>query len=205
MSHGSTMLKRILIFAALLVLSSSATSDDVTQKDEILDISNELPGGDFILHSSQGEFSLKQLRGKVVLLYFGYTKCPDVCPTSLATIAQALNELDEDELESVQTVFVSVDPKRDSFQVLDEYVSYFHPNIVGVTGSEREIAEIAKRYDVQYEEVALEGSSFGYAVNHSAKTYVITPEGELRFVFPHETPSFMILEAIRYLLAKQNE
>jgi protein SCO1 len=201
MSHGSTLLKRILIFAALLILSSSATSDDVTQKDEILDISSELPGGDFILHSSQGEFSLKQLRGKVVLLYFGYTKCPDVCPTSLATIAQALNELGEDELESVQAVFVSVDPKRDSFQVLDEYVSYFHPNIVGVTGSEREIAEIAKRYGVQYEEVALEGSSFGYAVNHSAKTYLITPEGELRFMFPHETPSFVILEAIRYLLA----
>lgn len=201
MSHGSTLFKRILIFAALLILSSSATSDDVTQKDEILDISSELPGGDFILNSSQGEFSLKQLRGKVVLLYFGYTKCPDVCPTSLATIAQALNELGEDELESVQAVFVSVDPKRDSFQVLDEYVSYFHPNIVGVTGSEREIAEIAKRYGVQYEEVALEGSSFGYAVNHSAKTYLITPEGELRFMFPHETPSFVILEAIRYLLA----
>ncbi|MEJ2453495.1 MAG: SCO family protein [Candidatus Thiodiazotropha sp.] len=194
------MLKRTLIFAALLILSSSATSDDVTPKDEVLNIDSELPAGDFVLHSSQGDFSLKQLRGKAVVLYFGYTKCPDVCPTSLSILAQALNELNEDELKSVKAVFISVDPKRDNFEVLDEYVSYFHPNMMGVTGSESEIAEVAKRYGVQYEAVTLEGSSFGYAVNHSAVTYLISPEGELRFMFPHETPSFVILEAIRYLL-----
>jgi protein SCO1 len=194
------MHKRVIIFLALLIVSSSAISADDSHKDETLGISSELPGGDFVLHSSQGEFSLKQLRGKVVLLYFGYTKCPDVCPTSLSIIAQALNELSKDELKSVQVVFVSVDPKRDTFKVLDEYASYFHPNIMGVTGSENEIAEAAKRYGAQYEEVELKGSSFGYAVNHSAITYLITPEGELRFMFPHETPSFVIVEAIRYLL-----
>ena len=199
------MLNRILMLIALLIAISSATADEVKQKDRIPDTSSDMPGGDFVLHSSHGEFSLHQLRGKVVLLYFGYTKCPDVCPTSLSVIAQALNALSESELKSVQAVFVSVDPKRDSFKVLDEYVRYFHPNLTGVTGSAHEIAEAAKRYGVQYEEVPLEGSSFGYAVNHSAKTYVITPEGELRFEFPHETPSFVILEAIRYLLAEQNE
>ncbi|MCU7797180.1 MAG: SCO family protein [Candidatus Thiodiazotropha sp. (ex Myrtea spinifera)] len=197
------MLKITLIFIGLLIISSSATSDDVTQKDEILSISSQIPGGDFVLSSSQGKFSLEQLRGKVVLLFFGYTQCPDVCPTSLSLLAQALNELSEDELQSVQAVFVSVDPKRDTFKVLDEYASYFHPNLTGITGSESEIAEVAKRYGAQYEEVALVGSSFGYAVNHSAETYMITPEGELRFMFPHQTPSFVILEAIRYLLASQ--
>jgi len=201
MCYLDTMLNRFLIFIPLLILFSSATSGDVTQTDKTLSISSELQGGDFVLHSSQGMFSLKQLRGKVVLLYFGYTKCPDVCPTSLSIIAQALNELSGDELKSVQAVFVSVDPKRDNFDVLDDYVSYFHPNLMGVTGSEREIAEVAKRYGVKFEEVALEGSSFGYAVNHSAITYLVTPEGELRYLFPHETPSFVILEAIRYLLA----
>ena len=198
------MLKELLIFIALLIVVSAATAADVgdaAQKDEVPDISSELTGGDFVLHSSQGEFSLKQLRGKVVLLYFGYTKCPDVCPTSLATLAQALNELTEDELNSVQAVFVSVDPQRDSLQILDEYVGYFHRNLIGVTGSEREVAEAAKRYGVEYEKVVLEGSSFGYALNHSAVTYLLTPEGELRFMFPHETPAFVILEAIRYLLA----
>jgi protein SCO1 len=194
------MFKRTVIFLALFILSSVASSEDSSLKDKILRIKNAIPGGDFVLHSSQGEFSLKQLRGKVVLLYFGYTKCPDVCPTSLSTLSQALNELSEDELKSVQAVFISVDPKRDSFQILDNYVSYFHPNLMGITGSESEIAVVAKQYGAQYEEVAIEGSSFGYAVDHSAVTYVITQTGELRFIFPHETPSFAILEAIRYLL-----
>jgi protein SCO1 len=194
------MFKRTLIFLALFILSSIASSEDSSLKDKILRIKNAIPGGDFVLHSSQGEFSLKQLRGKVVLLYFGYTKCPDICPTSLSTLSQALNELSEDELKSVQAVFVSVDPKRDSFQTLDNYVSYFHPNLIGVTGSESEIAAVAKQYGAQYEKIAIEGSSFGYTVDHSAVTYVITQTGELRFIFPHETPSFAILEAIRYLL-----
>lgn len=194
------MFKRTLIFLALFILSSIASSEDSSLKDKILRIKNAIPGGDFVLHSSQGEFSLKQLRGKVVLLYFGYTKCPDICPTSLSTLSQALNELSEDELKSVQAVFISVDPKRDSFQTLDNYVSYFHPNLMGVTGSESEIAVAAKQYGAQYEKIAIEGSSFGYTVDHSAVTYVITQTGELRFIFPHETPSFAILEAIRYLL-----
>ncbi|MEW8660182.1 MAG: SCO family protein [Candidatus Thiodiazotropha endolucinida] len=193
---------RIIFFSfTLLILFSSAASDEMAQKDEILSSRSESPGGDFVLYSSQGKVSLKQFRGKVVLLYFGYTKCPDVCPTSLSIIAQALNELSEDELKSVHGVFISVDPKRDDIQVLDEYVRHFHPNLVGVTGSEAEVAEVARRYGAQYEEVALEGSDFGYAVNHSSVTYLITPEGDLRFMLPHQTPAFVILEAIRYLLA----
>ncbi|MEW8306812.1 MAG: SCO family protein [Candidatus Thiodiazotropha endolucinida] len=193
---------RIIFFSfTLLILFSSAASVEMAQKDEILSSRSESPGGDFVLYSSQGKVSLKQFRGKVVLLYFGYTKCPDVCPTSLSIIAQALNELSEEELKSVHGVFISVDPRRDDVQVLDEYVRHFHPNLVGVTGSEGEVAEVARRYGAQYEEVALEGSDFGYAVNHSSVTYLITPEGDLRFMLPHQTPAFVILEAIRYLLA----
>lgn len=197
------MLKLFSTFIGLILIISSASSDETPHKDEILQIGDELPGGDFTLSSSQGRFSLDQLRGKLVLLYFGYTKCPDVCPTSLATLSQALNELSEDELKSVQAVFISVDPKRDSFAVLDEYASYFHPNLTGITGSKEEIDEVARRYGAKYEIVNLQGSDFGYAVNHSAETYLITTEGKLRYVFPHETPSFVILEAIRYLLDNQ--
>jgi protein SCO1 len=194
------MLKTTLIYIFLSVLSASSTANDALQKDEVLTVNNQLPGGDFVLQSSQGEFSLKQLRGKVVLLYFGYTKCPDVCPTALSILAQTLNELSEDELTSVQAVFISVDPKRDTFEALDKYVNYFHSNLVGVTGTPSEIAEVAKRYGVKYQEVPIEGSSFGYGVDHSAATYLLAPDGELRFMFPHETPPFVILEAIRYLL-----
>ncbi|MES9976547.1 MAG: SCO family protein [Candidatus Thiodiazotropha sp.] len=185
----------------LLVAIVSSMSGQAAQQDKVLDIGDMPLGGDFTLHSSQGEFSLEQLRGQVVLLFFGYTKCPDVCPTSLAFLTQALNELTDDELKSVQGVFISVDPKRDSYEVLDEYVNYFHTKLIGVTGSETEIAAVAKLYGAQYYEVALEDSAFGYAVNHSAVTYLITPEGILRFVFPHETPPSIIREAIRHVLS----
>ncbi|MEW8691719.1 MAG: SCO family protein [Candidatus Thiodiazotropha endolucinida] len=185
----------------LLVAIVSSASGQAAQQDKVLDIGDMPLGGDFTLHSSQGEFLLEQLRGQVVLLFFGYTKCPDVCPTSLAFLTQALNELSDDELKFVQGVFISVDPKRDSFEILDDYVGYFHDNLIGVTGSETEIAAVAKQYGAQYYEVALEDSAFGYAVNHSAVTYLITPEGNLRFVFPHETPSSVILEAIRHVLS----
>jgi protein SCO1/2 len=194
------MRKLLSIFIGLILTISSVSSDEATHKDKILKLGEELPGGDFTLSSSQGRFSLAQLKGKLVLLYFGYTQCPDVCPTSLSTLSQTLNELSEKELESVQAVFISVDPKRDTFEVLDNYVRYFHPNLTGITGTKEEIDEVAKRYGAMYEFEKLEGSSFGYAVNHSAETYLITEEGELRYVFPHETPSFVILEAIRYLM-----
>ena len=112
-----------------------------------------------------------------------------------------MSDLSDQELEKVKSIFVSVDPKRDTPEALAEYVEYFHPNFVGVTGSEKEIAEVSKRYGAQYYEVELEGSAFGYAVNHSAAVYLIQPDGGLRFIFPHATPPSVMLEAVRYLLA----
>ncbi|MEN8213229.1 MAG: SCO family protein, partial [Pseudomonadota bacterium] len=167
------------------MLSFGAISEEQPeQQDTVPGITDAPPGGDFTLHSSKGPFSLEEQRGKVVLLYFGYTRCPDICPTSLSFMTQALNELDDEELKKVLGVFVSVDPARDSFEMLDEYVAYFHPNLIGVTGSEQEVAETAALYGAQYYEVELKGSAFGYSVNHSAVIYLIAPDGELRFIFP---------------------
>ncbi|MEW8323079.1 MAG: SCO family protein [Candidatus Thiodiazotropha taylori] len=196
------MFRNFLFFMVLSVSVSSIQSVESVARDRVLDLRGEQLGGDFTLRSSRGEFSLEQLRGKVVVLFFGYTKCPDVCPSSLALLSQALNELSEEELQQVQGVFISVDPKRDTFQALEDYVSYFHPNLIGVTGSESEIEEVAKLYGAQYVEVKLEASAFAYAVDHSATTYLISPKGELRFLLPHQTPSVMMLEAIRYLLTE---
>ena len=193
--------KAVLLMLGVLFLLPAVAQEQPGQKDEVPGITEAPPGGDFSMHSGKGPFSLKDLRGKVVLLYFGYTKCPDVCPTSLSFMTQALNELDDEELKKVQAVFVSVDPKRDTFEALDQYVEYFHPNLMGVTGSDEEVAAAAELYGAQYYEVELKDSAFGYAVNHSAVTYLITEEGKLRFIFPHATPSPVILEAVRYLLA----
>ncbi|MEA3273749.1 MAG: SCO family protein [Pseudomonadota bacterium] len=169
--------------------------------DEVPETAEAPLGGDFTLVSSRGPVSLQDFRGKVVMLFFGYTKCPDVCPTSLAYMSAALNELDEAKLRGVQPMFVSVDPQRDTPKQLEEYLDYFHPAYLGLTGTEEEIAEVSKLYGAKYYQVQLEGSAFGYAVNHSAAVYLIDQDGTLRFVFPHQTPSSVMLEAMRYLLA----
>ncbi len=92
-------------------------------------------GGDFTLHSKDGPVSLHDFKGKVVLLFFGYASCPDICPTSLAFSTKALNTLNEDELAQVQPLFVSIDPQRDSVDKMAEFVSFFHPGFIGLTGS----------------------------------------------------------------------
>jgi len=157
-------------------------------------------GGDFTLQSADGPVSLKDFRGKVVLVYFGYTYCPDICPTSLAATSEGLKQLTPEELARVAMIFVSVDPKRDTPARLKEYVNFFHPAIVGVTGTPDEIAGIAKRYGVFYAEQKVETAGGGYVVDHSADTYVIAADGRLVGKIAHATPPDQVVETIRKYL-----
>ena len=157
-------------------------------------------GGDFTLQTAQGPFRLQEQRGKVVLIYFGYTFCPDICPTNLALMAQALNAMSAEELERVQGVFISVDPARDTPDLLTAYADHFHPSIVGMTGTPDEIAAIAARYGAAYHKVEGE-SRGGYLVDHSSNTYVIAPDGSLHSALPHAAPPREILDLTRRLLA----
>ena len=154
-------------------------------------------GGDFTLQSIKGPVSLKDFRGKEVLLYFGYTYCPDICPTSLAATAEGLKLLTPDELAQVAVIFVSVDPKRDTPARLKEYVEFFHPSMVGVTGSAEEIAAIAKRYGIFYAEQKVETAGGGYVVDHSADTFVVASDGRLVARMAHATPPEQVAEIIR--------
>lgn len=153
-------------------------------------------GGEFTLQSAGGPLSLKDLRGKVVLVYFGYTFCPDICPTSLAFTAQALKALDENELEHTRVVFVSVDPERDTPEKLKEYGAFFHPNIIGLTGTPQEIAAVAKLYGASYARQDT-GSASGYVVDHSSSTYVVDPAGKLVATLQHGTLPAEVARAIR--------
>ena len=157
-------------------------------------------GGDFTLQSAGGPVSLKDFRGKVVLVYFGYTYCPDICPTSLAATSDGLKQLTPEELARVAMIFVSVDPKRDTPARLKEYVDFFHPAMVGVTGAPEEIATIAKRYGVFYAEQKVETAGDGYVVDHSADTYVISTAGRLVGKIAHATPPEQVAETIRKYL-----
>ena len=158
-------------------------------------------GGDFELRSASGPVRLSDLRGQAVLLYFGYARCPDICPTNLIFIANALRSLTEDEARRVRVVFVSVDPERDDPQRLRDYVAYFHPAMLGVTGSSAALAEVAARYGAVYRRAELPNSALGYAIDHSANTYLIAPDGRLMGHLDHASPPAVIAAAIRDLLA----
>jgi protein SCO1/2 len=158
-------------------------------------------GGDFVLSTAQGTLALQQLRGKVVILYFGYTWCPDVCPTSLALLGMALHKLEPQELAAIQPVFISVDPQRDTVERLAEYTHYFHPALLGATGTPQQVADIAQRYGVAYAREQ-NGSMTDYTVDHSSLTYLIDRTGKLHEVLPHGTSPDKIAAAIRRLLAQ---
>ena len=157
-------------------------------------------GGDFTLQAADGPVSLNDFRGKVVLVYFGYTYCPDICPTSLAATAEALKQLKPEEMARVAMIFVSVDPKRDTPARLKEYAGFFHPAIVGATGTPEEIAGIAKLYGVFYAEQKVENAGGGYLVDHSADTFVISPDGKLVGKIAHATPPDQVVDIIRKYL-----
>ena len=197
-----------IIAPTLLYAAGDATGSigqTSTKKVPIPQQQEAPPGGDFTLHAASSAVALQDFRGKVVMLYFGYTTCPDICPTALSFLAQALNGLNSKELKKVQGIFISVDPKRDTPEKLAEYAAFFHPNLIGVTGTAEEVATTAKLYGTQYYEAELEDSPIGYAVNHSSVTYLITSDGALRFIFPPGTPPSVMLEAIRYVLNEDKQ
>ena len=157
------------------------------------------PGGNFTLQSNDGPVSLNDFKGKVVLLYFGYTFCPDVCPTSLSRISAAFKKLTPKELEQVQGILVSVDPERDTPEKLAEYTRFFHPNIIGVTGTKAQIDDITKRYGVVYRKA--EGSTAaGYLVDHTSFIFVLDKKGKISEFLPHAVPVDGALAVIRKLI-----
>lgn len=192
----------LIIVLTLLLIPLSAFSQQEPTPEQIAVRGFDVPpmGGAFTLQSANGPVSLKDYRGKLVLLYFGYTKCPDICPTSMATMTQVMNELTPQQADKVKLVFVSIDPDRDTPESLVEYVSYFHANFIGLTASKAVLAEVAKRYGVQYYKVEMENSSFGYAMNHSGALYLITDDGALRFVFPHGVPASVVYDALLHVM-----
>ena len=191
----SGLFLRMLIAASACCLLIAGAAEPVESPEQ----SVAPKGGDFTLQSVNGPVSTTAFRGKVVLLYFGYTQCPDICPTSLSLMAQTLNELSPAELKRVVGLFVSVDPKRDTAVRLAEYVGYFHPNFIGLTGTPEAVAAVAKRYGAQYSFADAEDSAMGYTVDHSATIYLIDRAGVLRFAFPHGTSPETMLGAIRML------
>lgn len=156
-------------------------------------------GGPFRLTSHRGErVDETTFRGKVQILFFGFANCPDVCPTALNLMSELLDRLGSD-ARQFQPIFVTVDPARDTTEVLARYVAAFHDSIVGLTGSDTEIATIAKAFRVYYEKVTID-SALGYVIDHTASIYVLDREGVFRATLDiHQAPDDALAVLRRFI------
>lgn len=139
-------------------------------------------GGPFALTDTTGKrFTDKDLLGSYAVVYFGYTYCPDVCPTTLNHLAEALDRLGA-KAKRIRPVFITIDPRRDTPEVMKQYVSAFSPNLIGLTGTEAEIAAVAGEFRVYYAQHRTGDGPDDYTMDHSSVLYLIGPDG--RFIAP---------------------
>ena len=162
---------------------------------------NKVYSHDFHLTDHNGvPRSLADYKGKVVTLFFGFMNCPDFCPTHLARQNEVLKLLGEKDAARVQTLMLTVDPERDTPDLLRQYVTAFNPSFIGLTGSKAEIDAVVAAYRGSYQHVPLKDSALGYTVNHSTLTMVFDPEGRIRLALRHELSAEDVAHDVRLLL-----
>lgn len=145
-------------------------------------------GGPFTLVDNTGKtVTDKDFQGKYMMVYFGYTFCPDVCPTSLGTIAAALDIIGPEKAAKVTPVFITIDPERDTTEVLADYVPNFHPSIVGLGGTVEQVTAVAGSYRAYFAKVNAEEDPENYSVDHSSVVYLMGPDGQFVVHFSHGT------------------
>jgi protein SCO1/2 len=150
----------------------------------------------FNVNSQTGNVALSDFRGAQTFVYFGYGLCPDICPTTLVSLAEAFKMLPEDELKNVNAVFITLDPERDDVAKLDQFVKYFHPKIIGTATSLENTQKLALNYGVKFQKVEQPNSSIGYSIAHSADLFLIDKNGNLKAVLPFGVTPQEIVKAI---------
>jgi protein SCO1 len=191
---GGGILLLISLVAAISVMFASPPSFRGTSYAEPFP-----PAADFVLTQADGgEFRLYDQKGKIALLFFGYTSCPDVCPTTLAEMKLLMNELG-DAGERVQAVFISVDPERDTPDRIQAYASNFHPTFLGLTGLQTELEPVWQSYSIFREEVQSD-SAFGVIINHTARLFLVDAQSNMRLSYAYGTPVKDIAHDIELLL-----
>jgi len=191
----TTWRSSLLLLAALALAACSPEGP----KFRSTDITGAEFGRELALDGHDGKpRTLADFRGKAVLVFFGYTHCPDVCPTTLADAAQALKALGKD-ADRVQVLFVTVDPERDTPEVLSKYVPAFDPRFLGLHGDAAAIQKVAKEFKIYYEKRP--GKAPGeYTMDHSGQSYVFDAQGRIRLLLRHDRLSQDLAEDLRTLL-----
>jgi protein SCO1/2 len=197
------MTARRLRFASVLLLAATLAGcgpgGAPTEAFRATDITGVDWGRDFSLTDHTGTpRTLADFRGRAVLLFFGYSHCPDACPTTMAKMAQAVDRLGDDG-KRVQGLFVTLDPARDTAEALGEYVPAFHPSFIGLHGSEAEVARMAADFKLIFARQAPDAAGF-YTVDHQAAIFAFDPQGRLRLCFRGDTGPDVIAHDLRLLL-----
>ncbi|ARD86684.1 photosynthetic protein synthase II [Rickettsia bellii] len=185
---GASLL--IGVGALYLLLSLKTPDKPLAGQVNIYEDNAEI-GGDFELIDQNGKlFNSDELKGKLSLIYFGFTSCPDICPTSLNKITKAVEILSENKIDIVP-VFITIDPSRDTPAVLKEYLKHFHPKFIGLTGDEKQIREVADKFKVYYAKAASENDNDqDYMLDHSSFTYLMDKNGKyLKHFYLDSAPS----------------
>jgi cytochrome oxidase Cu insertion factor (SCO1/SenC/PrrC family) len=195
--------KLALTFALIAGFHNPCAAGPQRSAAEIMDIlmwGREPVGGPFSLIDHTGERRTDEdFRGKVMLIYFGFTYCPDICPTDLQNIGLALDQLGP-AADKVQPLFITVDPERDTAEHLKEYLSLFHPRIIGLTGDAIAVGAAAEAFKVYH--VRVSGKSDEYTIDHTAFVYLIGPDGNYLGFLPPGTSPERIAETLRNQMAQ---
>ena len=193
----------VLIFAALVLLLAAGIGSYAFMSRELHRAQGSgtaLVGGPFSLVDQDGRrVTEKDFLGKYMLVFFGYTYCPDVCPTELQVMTAALDQLGP-EADRIQPVFVSVDPARDTPEVLKAYVENFGPRLMGLTGTPEQIAGIARAYRVFYAKASGSSSSTDYLMDHSSIIYLMGPDGRFVKHMPYTTDTVKLAAELKETL-----
>lgn len=190
----------ILALLAALVIAGAAYYFSA-QIQTATSTGTALVGGPFTLTDQDGrKVTDKDFLGKYMLVFFGYTYCPDLCPTELQVMSAALDSLGA-KADAIQPIFISFDAERDTPEVLKQYVSNFHPRLVGLTGTPEEIAVAAKAYRVYYSKVPGSSAPDTYLMDHSTITYLMDPQGKFLKHFSYSTDSADLAKALAEAVA----
>ena len=188
-----------LLVGVLITAPASAQSSSRSAA-ELMDAvmwNREPIGGAFALKDQTGKVRTDaDFRGQLMLVYFGFTYCPDICPTDLQQIGLAMDQLGAD-AASVQPLFVTLDPERDTVEHLAQYVTLFHPRLIGLTGSIKDVSQAADAYRVYYKRVTTGTKPDDYTVDHSAFIYLIDRDGKYLGFFPPGTDAAKMVDMIR--------
>lgn len=186
----------LIVIVGLVAIPRLLLQEDESYNGTLVEASG--PPEEFVLQSARGDVQLSDFRGDLVVMYFGYTNCPDFCPATLGKLAQVRDQLGDD-AEDVQVLMISVDPERDTPERLDQYISVFDPSFVGLTGDTESIEAVASQFGIFVQQQP--GSeATGYLVDHTTTVVVVDQEGRQRLFLSHDLTTEQVVNDLENLL-----